>query len=52
VLTVTQPGGHCDEFFGALNANEVVWDDFDPSDARNSRERLVRVTLVSVSEKS
>jgi hypothetical protein len=52
VLTVTQPGGHCDEFFGALNANEVVWDDFDPSDARNSRERLVRVTLVSVSEKT
>jgi len=52
VMTVTQPGGHCDEFFGSLNANEVVWDDFDPSDARNSRERLVRVTLVSVSGKT
>jgi hypothetical protein len=52
VMTVTQPVGHCDEFFGALNANEVVWDDFDPSDARNSRERLVRVTLVSVSGKT
>jgi hypothetical protein len=52
VMTVTQPGGHCEEFFGSLNANEVVWDDFDPSDARNSRERLVRVTLVSVSGKS
>ena len=51
-MTVTQPGGHCDEFLGALNANEVVWDDFDPSDARNSRERLVRVTLVSVSGKT
>ena len=50
-MTVTQPGGHCDEFFGSLNANQVVWDDFDPSDARNSRERLVRVTLVSVSGK-
>ena len=52
VMTVTQPGGHCDEFFGALNANEVVWDDFDPSDARNTRERLVRVTMVSVSGKT
>jgi hypothetical protein len=51
VMTVMQPGGHCEEFFGALNANEVVWDDFDPSDARNSRERLVRATLVSVSGK-
>jgi len=52
VMTVMQPGGHCDEFFGSLNANEVVWDDFDPSDSRNSRERLVRVTLVSVSGKT
>lgn len=52
VLTVTQPGGHCDEFIGALNANDVVWDDFDPSDSRNTRERLVRLTLVSVSGKT
>jgi len=52
VLTVKQPGGHCDDFFGALNANEIVWDDFDPSDSRNTRERLVRVTLVSVSGKT
>ncbi len=51
-MTVTQPGGHCDEFFGSLNANQVVWDDFDPSDSRNTRERLVRVTLVSVSGKT
>jgi hypothetical protein len=28
-----------------------VWDDFDPSDSRNSRERLARVTLVSLSGK-
>jgi hypothetical protein len=52
VLTVTQPTGHCDEFVGALNANDVVWDDFDPSDSRNTRERLVRLTLVSVSGKT
>ena len=51
VLTVTQPGGHCDEFLSALNANELVWDDFDPSDPRNTRERLVRLTLVSMSGK-
>jgi len=52
VLTVTQPGGHCDEFFNALNANDVVWDDFDPSDAHQTRERLLRLTLVSVSGKA
>ncbi len=52
VLTVKQPGGHCDEVFGALDANDVVWDDFDPSDSRNTRERLVRVTMVSVSGKT
>jgi hypothetical protein len=52
ILTVKQPGGHCDEFFGALDANDVVWDDFDPSDSRNTRERLVRVTMVSDSNKT
>jgi hypothetical protein len=52
VLTVKQPAGHCDEFFGALDANDVVWDDFDPSDSRNTRERLVRVTMVSASGKT
>ena len=52
VLTVKQPSGHCDEFFGSLNANHVVWDDFDPSDSHNTRERLLRVTLVSVTGKT
>ena len=46
VMTVTQPGGRCDDFWGSLDANQVVWDDYDPSDSRNSRERLARVTLV------
>jgi hypothetical protein len=32
--------------------NDVVWDDFDPSDSRNTRERLVRVTMVSDSGKT
>jgi hypothetical protein len=52
VLTVKQPGGHCDEFLAALNPNHVVWDDFDPSDSRNTRERLLRVTMVSVTGKT
>ena len=52
VMTVTQPGGHCDDFWGSLDANQIVWDDYDPSDSRNSRERLARVTLVSKSGKT
>jgi hypothetical protein len=43
VLTVTQPAGHCDEFLNALDAQNAVWDQFDPSDAQQ--------TLVSVAGK-
>ncbi len=50
-LTVTQPAGHCDEFLNALDANNPVWDQFDSSDARETREKLVRLTLVSVAGK-
>ena len=49
VMTIAQPGGHCDLYMNALNANDVAWDVFDPSDAHESREKLVRLTLVSVS---
>jgi hypothetical protein len=49
VMTIAQPGGHCDLYMSALNANDVAWDVFDPSDAHESREKLVRLTLVSVS---
>jgi hypothetical protein len=49
VMTISQPGGHCDLYMNALNSNDVAWDVFDPSDAHETRERLVRVTLVSVS---
>ncbi len=49
VMTIAQPGGHCDLFMNALNANDVAWDVFDPSDSHESREKLVRLTLVSVS---
>jgi len=49
VMTIAQPGGHCDLFMNALNGNDVAWDVFDPSDSHESREKLVRLTLVSVS---
>ena len=51
VLTVTQPSGHCDEFLNALDAQNAVWDQFDPSDAQQTREKLVRFTLVSMAGK-
>lgn len=49
VMSITQPGGHCDLFMNALNGNDVAWDVFDPSDSHESREKLVRLTLASVS---
>jgi hypothetical protein len=51
VLKIAGPAGHCDEFLGALNANQAVWDVFDPSDPHQEREKLLRLTLVSVSGK-
>ena len=51
VLAVLQPDGHCDQFMGSLNANDVVWDVIDPSSTTQQRERLLRLTLVSVSGK-
>ena len=52
VLTVTQPDGHCDLFLNALDANTVVWDIFDATDSFQSREKLLRLTVVSVSGKT
>ena len=49
VMTITQPAGHCDIFLNALNANDVAWDEYDPSDSVQMRDKLVRLTLVSVS---
>jgi hypothetical protein len=51
ILAVTQPSGHCDEFLSALDASNPVWDQFDPSDSQQTREKLVRLTLVSVAGK-
>lgn len=49
VMTIVQPGGHCDLYLNALNTNDVAWDLFDPSDAHQTRDKLLRLTLVSVS---
>ncbi len=52
VLTVIQPDGRCDQFLGSLDSNNLFWDIFDPSDAHNSREELLRLTVTSVSGKT
>ena len=52
ILTITAPGGHCDVSLSALDSNTLVWDVFDPSDPVQARERLVRLTAVSVPGKS
>ena len=51
VLKITGPAGHCDEFLSSLDANNLVWDAFDPSDSVQSREKLLRLTVISVSGK-
>ncbi|HVZ82162.1 MAG TPA: hypothetical protein VG893_00705 [Terracidiphilus sp.] len=51
ILTVTGPYGHCDFSIPSLNANDTVWDVYDPSDSDRTREKLLRLTLVSVSGK-
>ncbi|HZB88307.1 MAG TPA: hypothetical protein VE291_06600 [Terracidiphilus sp.] len=48
VLTVTGPSGHCDTSIPLLDANNTVWDVYDPSDSDRTREKLLRLTLVSV----
>lgn len=50
-LTVKLPDGHCDAVLSNLDASNVVWDTFDPSDSTQSREKLLRLTVVSVSGK-
>lgn len=52
VFTLTTPSGHCDLFVSALNPNNAVWDVFDPSDTDRQREKLVRLTMVSVAGKN
>jgi len=47
VMTVVQPAGHCDFFLYSFNANDAVWDVYDPSDSFRTREKLLRLTMVS-----
>jgi hypothetical protein len=51
VMTVVNPAGHCDFFLYAMNANNTVWDIWDPSDSFRTREKLLRLTLVSMNGK-
>lgn len=52
VMTVKQPDGHCDINFNNLDANTVVWDDFDASDSNDTREQLLRVTIIGLTGKA
>ena len=51
-FTITTPAGRCDIFLSGLNPNNAVWDIFDPSDTDQQREKLLRLTMVSVSGKT
>lgn len=50
-LTVVQPISRCDLYLGALDASNITWDTFDPSDDQNERPPLLRLTAASVSGK-
>lgn len=47
-LTVLQPTSRCDHYLGALDAGNITWDTFDPSDQQNPRPPLLRLTTTSV----
>lgn len=51
VMSVTNPAGRCDFYIFALNSNNMVWDEFDPSDSLRTREKLLRLTLASLGGK-
>lgn len=51
-LTITRPDGRCVNYLNALDANNITWEIFDPSDMHSSREELLRLTITSVSGKT
>jgi hypothetical protein len=51
VLSITQPDGRCDIFLGAIDNNSLIWEVFDPSDTYHTRDKVLRVTLTSLSGK-
>lgn len=52
VLTVVGPTGACDVFLTALDPNVAVWELFDPSDNDKTREKLLRLTVISTIDKA
>lgn len=52
VMSVKQPDGRCEVYFGNLDANTIVWDIFDASDSNDNREKLLRVTIIGLSGKA
>lgn len=51
VLSITQQDGRCEIALGALDANTIIWDAYDPSDNLNERESLLRLSFTSLSGK-
>ena len=51
VMTVKQPDGRCEIYFANLDANTIVWDVFDASDSNDTREKLLRATIIGLSGK-
>jgi hypothetical protein len=51
-LTITRPDGRCVNFLNTLDANNIAWEIFDPSDTHDSRETLLRLTITSLSGKT
>lgn len=49
VLSITQPDGRCDIFLSAIDANSLIWQAVDPSEPYHTRDKLLRVTLTSLS---
>jgi hypothetical protein len=50
-LTITQPDGRCQNYLNALDANSMIWEIFDPGDTHDLREKLLRLTITSMSGK-
>jgi hypothetical protein len=49
VLSVTQPDGRCDIFLSAIDSNSLLWQTVDPSEPYHTRDKVLRVTLTSLS---
>ncbi|MGA2648875.1 MAG: hypothetical protein ABSF28_00045 [Terracidiphilus sp.] len=52
IMSITQPDGHCDISWNAIDANSALWDTIDPSDTYHKRDEVLRLTLTSQNGKS